>query len=95
MVVSIDPCCRRGGLWWRIEGPAAGEDNRREKIEKTQEEEMRGREKKGRPTRFKNRGEAGVRSAGFIKLEKPTLVTPVLSFYKLMKPSLVTPVLGF
>ena len=56
---------------------------------------MRGREKKGRPTRFKNRGEAGVGIAGFIKLEKPALVTPVLSFFKLMKPSLVTPVLGF
>ena len=56
---------------------------------------MRGREKKGRPTRFKNRGEAGVGIAGFIKLEKPALVTPVLSFFKLMKLSLVTPVLGF
>ena len=64
MVVSIDPCRRRGGLWWRIEAPAAGEDNRREKIEETQEEEMRGREKKGRPTRFKN-------------TQKPALGVPV------------------
>ena len=41
------------------------------------------------------RGETGVGSAGFRKVEKPALVTPVLSFYKLVKPSLVVPVLRF
>ena len=54
MVVSIDPCRRRGGLWWRMEAPAAGEDNRGEGENRgnRQEEEMRGREKKGRPSGF-------------------------------------------
>ena len=28
-------------------------------------------------------------------MEKPALVTPVLSFYKMVKPSLVVPVLRF
>ena len=41
------------------------------------------------------RGETGVGSAGFIKVEKPALVTPVFNFYKMVKPSLVVPVLRF
>ena len=41
------------------------------------------------------RGETGVGIAGFIKLEKPALVTPVFNFYKMVKPSLVVPVLKF
>ena len=30
MVVSLNPCRRRGGLWWRMEALAAGEENRGE-----------------------------------------------------------------
>ena len=39
------------------------------------------------------RGETGVGSGGFIKVEKPALVMSVFNFYKMVKPSLVVPVL--
>ena len=65
MVVSIDPCRRRGGLWWRMEAPAAGEDNRgREKIEETGRRNA-GKGEEGKADPVLEHPEAGVGSAGF------------------------------
>ena len=54
-----------------------------------------GEGRRGEGRRVIRNGETGVGSAGFRKVEKPALVTPVLSFYKMVKPSLVVPVLRF
>ena len=76
MVVSIDPCRRRGGLWWRIEAPAAGEDNRGEGERNTQEEGRRnaGKGEEGKADPVLEHPEAGVGNAGFSffkNLKKP------------------------
>ena len=81
MVDNGSPSCRRGKSG---EGEKSGKGNKK-----------CGEGRRGEGRRVIRDGETGVGSAGFRKVEKPALVTPVLSFYKLVKPSLVVPVLRF
>ena len=64
LVVLLNPCRRRGGLWWIMEARAAGEGNRgREKIEE-------------RERRNAGKGEEG-KGVGLLESAKPPLGVPV------------------
>ena len=81
MVVSINPCRRRGGLWWRMEARAAGEENRGEgenrgKGKKICEE---GRRREGR--REFRRVRSRRWECRFYKIQKPALGVPVIDCF--------------
>ena len=75
MVVPMNPCRRRGGLWWRMDVGSGWrrKPGGREKI-KEGGEEMQGREK--------GRGEGVV---GFFRNQKPALAVRQLEFFKNQK----------
>ena len=61
MVVPMNPCRRRGGLWWRMDVGSGGEENRRKG------------ENKGKWRRNAGKGEKEGKGVGFLKNQKPAL----------------------
>ena len=66
MVVPMNPCRRRGGLWWRMGVRSAGEENRGKG------------ENRGRWRRNAGKGENEGKGVGFFTKQKPALGVPVL-----------------
>ena len=94
MVVPINPCHRRGGLWWRMDARAAGEENRGEGENRGRWRRNAGKGEEGKGIGFLEDSEAGVGNAGFYKMPKPALVVPALKFFKKQKPPLGMPALS-
>ena len=64
MVVPMNPCRRRGGLWWRMEVGSGGEENRGKGEKKGRWRRKAGKgERKGKESSFLS-SRAGVGSAG-------------------------------
>ena len=66
MVVPMNPCRRRGGLWWRMDARSAGEENR-----------WKG-ENRGRWRRNAGKGENEGKGVRFFTIQKPALGVTVL-----------------
>ena len=78
MVVLINPCRRRGGLWWRMEARAAGEENRGEGENRGKGKKKcgEGRIREGR--RVFRRVRSRRWECWFYKTQKPALGVPVI-----------------
>ena len=88
MVVPMNPCRRRGGLWWRMDVGSGGEENRRKGENKGRwRRNARKGERKGWASGFLS-SIAGVGSAGhwnFLKIRNRRWECRPLKFFKNQK----------
>ena len=82
MVVPMNPCRRRGGLWWRMDVGYGGEENRGKG------------ENKGRWRRNAGKGERKGRASGFLEIRSRRWECRPLEFFKNQKPALGVPAIG-
>ena len=66
MVVPMNPCRRRGGLWWRMDVGSGGEENRGKG------------ENKGKWRRNAGKGEKEGKGVRFLKNQKLALGVPAI-----------------
>ena len=78
MVVPINSCRRRGGLWWRMDARSAGEENRGEGENRGRWRRNAGKGEEGKGVGFLEDSEVGVGNADFIKTQKPALGVSVI-----------------
>ena len=69
MVVPMNPCRRRGGLWWRMDARSAGEENRGNG------------ENRGRWGRNAGKGENEGKGVGLFTKQKPALGVPAIEIF--------------
>ena len=79
MVVPMNPCRRRGGLWWRMDVGSGREENRGKG------------ENKGRWRINAGKEERKGRGSGFLQIRSRRWECRLLKFFKNKKPSLGMP----